>query len=62
MREVWFPGTGSVPCPVRWRAGLSAGEKLAGPAITEAMDSTIVVPPDWIASVDGKGYTRLRRR
>jgi len=26
------------------------------------MDSTIVVPPGWIASVDGKGYIRLRRR
>jgi hypothetical protein len=26
------------------------------------MDSTIVVPPGWIASVDGKGYIRLSRR
>jgi N-methylhydantoinase A len=62
MREVWFPETGSVPCPVHWRDGLAAGETLAGPTIIEAMDSTIVVPPGWIASVDGKGYIRLRRR
>jgi N-methylhydantoinase A len=41
---------------------LAAGETFAGPAIIEATDSTIVVPPGWIASVDGKGYIRLRRR
>jgi len=62
MRGVWFPQIGSAPCPVSWRDGLAAGETLAGPAIIEAMDSTIVVPPGWIASVDGKGYIRLRRR
>ena len=62
MREVWFPEIGSTPCPVHWRDGLRAGETLAGPAIVEAMDSTIVVPPGWIAAVDGKGYIRLRRR
>jgi N-methylhydantoinase A len=62
MREVWFPEIGSTPCPVHWRDGLRAGETLAGPAIVEAMDSTIVVPPGWIGSVDGKGYIRLRRR
>jgi N-methylhydantoinase A len=62
MREVWFPETGSVPCPVHWRDGLAAGETLAGPTIIEAMDSTIVVPPGWIASVHSNGYIRLRRR
>jgi N-methylhydantoinase A len=62
MREVWFPEIGSAPCPVHWRDGLVAGETRAGPAVIEAMDSTIVVPPGWIASVDGKGYIRLSRR
>jgi N-methylhydantoinase A len=62
MRKVWFPETGSISCPVHWRDGLAAGETLAGPAVIEAMDSTIVVPPGWIASVDGTGYIRLRRR
>jgi N-methylhydantoinase A len=61
-REVWFPEIGSVFCPVYWRDDLRAGEKLVGPAIIEAMDSTIVVPPAWIALVDGSGYIRLRRR
>jgi N-methylhydantoinase A len=62
MQDVWFPEIGSAPCPVHWRDGLAAGETFAGPAIIEAMDSTIVVPPGWIASVDGQGYIRLRRR
>ena len=62
MREVWFPEIGFAPCPVHWRDGLAAGETIAGSAIIEAMDSTIVAPPGWIASVDGKGYIRLRRR
>jgi N-methylhydantoinase A len=61
-RQVWFPEVGSTPCPVHGRDGLAAGETLAGPAIIEAMDSTIVVPPGWVARVDGAGYIRLRRR
>ena len=61
-REVWFPQDGSAPCPIQWRDGLAAGETLTGPVIIEAMDSTIVVPPGWIATVDVKGYIRLRRR
>jgi N-methylhydantoinase A len=62
MREMWFCETGPAPCPVHWRDGLSADEIIAGPAIIEAMESTIVVPPGWVASVDGNGYIRLRRR
>jgi N-methylhydantoinase A len=62
VREVWFPETGFAGCPVHWRDGLVLGATLTGPAIVEAMDSTIVVPPGWIATVDGGGYIRLRRR
>jgi N-methylhydantoinase A len=61
-REVWFRETGFAPCPVHWRDGLSPGEVLPGPAIVEAVDSTVVVPPGWIAAVDDKGYIRLSRR
>jgi N-methylhydantoinase A len=62
VRQVWFPQTGSSACPVYWRDGLAEGETLVGPAIIEATDTTIAVPPGWIASPDGKGYIRLRRR
>jgi N-methylhydantoinase A len=58
-REVWFRKTGFVTTKVHWREGLAPGDTLAGPAIIEAMDSTTVVPPDWIAVVDDYGYMRL---
>jgi N-methylhydantoinase A len=61
-REVWFPETGFAATPVYWRDDLAADQRLAGPSIIEALDSTIVVPPSWIASVDAGGYIRLRRR
>jgi N-methylhydantoinase A len=62
IREVWFPEIGFAASSVYWRNELSAGQHLAGPAIIEALDSTIVVPPAWIATIDPGGYIRLRRR
>jgi len=62
VREVWFPETGFAATPVYWRDELMADHRLVGPLIVEALDSTIVVPPGWIASVDAGGYIRLRRR
>jgi N-methylhydantoinase A len=61
QRSVWFPETGLAPCPVHWREGLGAGALLTGPAIVEALDATIVVPPGWTAQVDPRGYIRMRR-
>jgi len=62
VREVWFPEAGFAATPVYRRDELIADHRLVGPAILEALDSTIVVPPGWIASVDAGGYIRLRRR
>jgi N-methylhydantoinase A len=62
VREVWFAETGFAATPVHRRDDLAADQHLAGPAIVEALDSTIVVPLGWIASVDAGGYIRLRRR
>jgi N-methylhydantoinase A len=61
QREVWFAATGFVSADVHWRNGLAAGTAVAGPAIIEALDSTTVVPPGWIARVDALGYIRLTR-
>jgi N-methylhydantoinase A len=61
-REVWFDEAGFVATPVHWRDGLVPGTQIAGPAIIEAVDSTIVVPPGWRAEVDDRGYIRLSRR
>jgi N-methylhydantoinase A len=52
-REVWFEGHGeSVTTPVYLRPALGAGAQLAGPAIIQQVDSTVVVPPDTSAEVD----------
>jgi N-methylhydantoinase A len=62
QRMVWFAETGLVACPILWRDGLAADAALVGPAIVEAADSTILIPPGWIATVAPQGYIRLRRR
>ena len=62
VREVWFHETGFVATPVHWRDDLIADQSILGPAIIEALDSTIVVLPGWLASTDAGGYIRLRRR
>lgn len=50
-RPVWFGGQ-AVDTPVYERSDLPAGLKLAGPAIVEQVDSTVVVPPETTAEVD----------
>jgi len=55
-RPVWFRGEGRVDCAVYARAGLAAGDTLAGPAVIEAVDATIVVPPAWRATVNADGH------
>ncbi len=61
-RAAWFPETGAIPCAVHWRDALRSGDVLAGPAIIDALDSTAVVPPSWVGTVDAQGYVHLRRR
>ena len=41
--------------PIYRRAGLPVGESVAGPAVCEQADSTVVVPPDWTAEVRADG-------
>jgi N-methylhydantoinase A len=50
-REVWFKGK---PCTARVyeRTDLKAGAEFEGPAIVEQVDSTVVVPPGSVATVD----------
>ncbi len=42
-------------CPAHVRAALTTGARVAGPAVIEDRDSTIVVPPRWRAVVDRAG-------
>ena len=60
-RRVHFDGTGAVKAGVFSRSDLGIGDSVAGPAIVEQLDSTIVVPPGWAATVDGFRNLTLER-
>ncbi|GJD48614.1 Acetophenone carboxylase gamma subunit [Methylobacterium crusticola] len=50
-RPVWFGGQ-ALDTPVYDRAALPAAFRLAGPAVVEQVDSTVLVPPGTVAEVD----------
>jgi N-methylhydantoinase A len=52
-RRAYFPETGGwVDCPIYDRDKLAAGLQIPGPAIVEERESTSVLPPGTIATVD----------
>ena len=51
-RQVYFPQTGFAPCAVYDRYSLAAGTQLAGPAVIEERESTIVAGPDARITID----------
>ncbi|MCU1374014.1 MAG: hypothetical protein JWO68_1300, partial [Actinomycetia bacterium] len=51
-RPAWFDG-GFVPTPVYSWPDLVPGTTIAGPALVESGDTTVVVPPNRTATVDG---------
>jgi N-methylhydantoinase A len=60
-RRVYFgPRVGERQAPVMSRRDLLDTE-VAGPAIIDEFDTTVVVPPDWRASADRLGNIVLRR-
>jgi N-methylhydantoinase A len=44
------------------RATLASGQDIAGPAIIEERETTIVIPPNWDATVDAIGCVIAKRR
>ncbi|MGI9522569.1 MAG: hydantoinase/oxoprolinase family protein [Hyphomicrobiaceae bacterium] len=60
-RMLWFRGTGDVETSVLDRALLSAGDRVAGPAVIEALDSTVLVSPGWEATMDVDGFVLMIR-
>jgi N-methylhydantoinase A/oxoprolinase/acetone carboxylase beta subunit len=57
---VYRPG-GPVAATVYDRDRLPSGARLEGPALVEALDTTIVVPEEFSLSVDEFGTTVLER-
>lgn len=60
-RPAWFAATGRVATPVHDRARLAESQQVKGPAIVESLDSTLVIPPGWVGTVDEAGFIRLVR-
>ncbi len=58
-RNVHWPGTGDADTPIHEAAALTGGAQIAGPAIVEAPDTTIVVPAGWSFAIDEYGNGRL---
>jgi len=53
---------GGGPAKVYDRAALTRGQEIAGPAIIEERETTIVLPPGWLGAVDDIGCITARRR
>ncbi len=58
-RPVYFKNKGYIPCPVYSRGSLSSGIKLKGPAVIEEPDSTILLHPGSILTVNRKGVITI---
>jgi len=50
------------PASVYDRSSLAAGQVVAGPAIIEERETTIVLPPEWDATVNSIGCVIAKRR
>jgi N-methylhydantoinase A len=61
-RQVWFRETGTASATICDRARMPAGPTVAGPAVIESLESTILVPPTWQAAMDNDGFVLLTRR
>jgi N-methylhydantoinase A/oxoprolinase/acetone carboxylase beta subunit len=56
--DVWFRADGKpvrIPTPFYLREELAPGQEIAGPAVVQQFESTVVVPPAVRASVDSHG-------
>jgi len=60
-RRMWFRETGSADATVFDRARMAAGQRVAGPAVIESLESTILVPPGWEAKMNDDGFVLLTR-
>ena len=58
---MFFPAAGIVDARIVRREALGPGAELAGPAIVEFMDSTVVVPPGWALKTREDGILEVTR-
>lgn len=60
-RQLWFRDTGTVDADILDRALMPAGYEVAGPAVIESFESTILVRPGWQARMTDDGFIILTR-
>jgi N-methylhydantoinase A len=60
-RHMWFRATERIEAVVWERARMAAGSTVTGPAVIESLESTIIVPPAWVATMDRDGFVNLAR-
>jgi N-methylhydantoinase A len=61
-REIWFRETGAVNAMIYDRMRMPSGLAVSGPAVIEALESTILVPPEWQARMNEDGFILLTHR
>jgi N-methylhydantoinase A len=61
-RELWLRDGGAVTAKVYDRARMPAGLAAPGPAVIESLESTIFVPPGWLAKMTDDGFVVLARK
>ena len=61
-RQLWFRDSGVVDATIYDRKRMPAGFAVAGPAVIESLESTILVPPGWQAEMNADGFVLLTRR
>jgi N-methylhydantoinase A len=60
-RRLWFRDAGAVDAAIYDRRRMPAGLALAGPAVIESLESTILVPPGWTATTNDDGFILMKR-
>ncbi len=60
-RSMWWGGDDPQQTPVFLGAGLTPGDRIAGPAVVELPTTTVVVYPGWNATVTERGDYLLER-
>jgi N-methylhydantoinase A len=60
-RQLWFRETGAVKATVYDRRRMPSGLEVAGPVVIESFESTILVPPGWLATMNEDGFVLLTR-
>jgi N-methylhydantoinase A len=61
-RAVYWRDAGWQDCTIYQRSDLGAGRDIAGPCVVEEYGATVVIPANWVASVDSFGNLNMRRR